>query len=188
MQMDFSQRAKAESVAIFFKSISTYAFLYLDFGLMAYSLAQIAYSLCLLFIFARVSDLRMEQFKVVPIRSKKGILSNYLTVEDEEDLNHFTRICLLKFFLSEGEKIMISYMSFAGSGINDEAAELALISNLISIVCRFIFHPLEEVGLNLFAKLEEVQSIDVLAKYLAGVLGIGVSAAVFAQMNAMEFL
>jgi oligosaccharide translocation protein RFT1 len=116
------------------------------------------------------------------------MLANYLSLEDEEDLNHFTRICLLKFFLSEGEKIMISYMALASSGISDEAAELALISNLISIVCRFIFHPLEEVGLNLFAKLEETQSTDVLAKYLAGVVGIGVSAAVFAEINAMEFL
>ena len=132
----------------------TYALLYLDMQLMAYALAQTFYSICLLFMFIRVSDLKLSQFQLLPIRPKKGMYQQYLTQEDEDDLKHFTRICLLKFFLSEGEKVMISYMSF-GQDISDEAAELALISNLISIVCRFIFHPLEEVGLNLFAKLEE---------------------------------
>ena len=36
-----------------------------------------------------------------------------------------------------------------------QAAELGLISNLISIVCRFIFQPQEEIAYNLFSKMKD---------------------------------
>ena len=39
LEMDFSKRAKAESVAIFFKSILTYGLIYQGMGLLAYALA-----------------------------------------------------------------------------------------------------------------------------------------------------
>jgi len=73
-----------------------------------------------------------------------------------------------------------------------------LISNLISIVCRFIFQPLEEIAFNLFSKLKENkakvdepksnQAIEILVQYMSGTLGIGVCAIIFSQGCAKEFV
>jgi len=52
---------------------------------------------------------------------------------------------MLKFLLTEGEKIVIFYFTNGqgqaenGGEAIREAAEFGLISSLISIVCRFIF-------------------------------------------------
>ena len=143
------------------------------------------------------------------------------------DLKEFSTICVLKFVLSEGEKVVISFLQ-VGAGQGSEAAamaiqaaELSLISNLISIVCRLLFNPLEDIALNLFSrfKLEESRPagsdahyeelaltdeervqlkkkavertndvLDMLAQYLAGVLGIGVAAVIFSQFCSQKFL
>ena len=114
-------------------------------------------------------------------------------------MNEFSRICALKFILTEGEKIVITYLTESNSsgGLAAQAAELSLISNLISIVCRFILHPMEEIALNFFGKfkitgkvdIEECKKvIDTLAMYLAGVLGVGVSAIMFSRFCSHQFL
>jgi len=79
--------------------------------------------------------------------------------EHAEDLWNFTQVCLIKFVLTEGEKIVIFY--FTNSSNKEEnqetirqAAEYGLVSNLISIVCRLVFAPLEEIAFNLFSKLK----------------------------------
>ena len=76
------------------------------------------------------------------------------------------------------------------------AAELGLVGNLISIVCRFIFHPQEEIAFNLFSKMKDQKTlknedekesekekpdeiIQTLVKYLSGMLGVGVCAIMF---------
>lgn len=48
MAMDFSTRAKAEGFAITVKGVATLAFLYFDLQLLAYGIAQIFYSVALL--------------------------------------------------------------------------------------------------------------------------------------------
>ena len=50
-EMDFSKRAKSESVAIFFKTVLTYGLVYKGMGLLAYALAQITYSLILFLMY-----------------------------------------------------------------------------------------------------------------------------------------
>jgi hypothetical protein len=72
------------------------------------------------------------------------------------DLLDFSKVCFLKFIVSEGEKIMIFYfVSHENTPETvQQAAELGLISNLISIVCRFVFQPLEEIAYNRFSKLK----------------------------------
>ena len=72
-----------------------------------------------------------------------------------DDLWNFSKVCVLKFVVSEGEKIVIFYFTANDSSSVQEAAELGLISNLVSIVVRFIFQPLEEIAYNLFSKLKE---------------------------------
>lgn len=93
-------------------------------------------------------------------------LSTYVIDEHLVDLKEFSSICLLKFVLSEGEKVVISFLQARNAGGAEaaamavQAAELSLISNLISIVCRLLFQPLEDIGLNLFSqfKLEEART------------------------------
>lgn len=78
----------------------------------------------------------------------------------------------------------------AGTDLLKEAAEFGLISNLISIVCRFIFQPMEEIAYNLFSKLpkknekliQDPPSEDannILVQYLSIMMGIGISAIMF---------
>lgn len=51
MEMDFSKRAKSESVAIFFKTVLTYLLVYKGLGLLAYALAQMGYSIVLFMMY-----------------------------------------------------------------------------------------------------------------------------------------
>ena len=112
-----------------------------------------------------------------------------------KDLWDFSKVCALKFIVSEGEKIMIFYLT----GNQDEtdpvtiqqAAELGLISNLISIICRFVFQPLEEIAYNMFSKFkgkESSDATDILVKNMAGMMGIGVSAIIFSQFCSNNFI
>lgn len=83
------------------------------------------------------------------------------------------------------------------------AAEFGLISNLISLVCRFIFRPIEEISFNLFAKFKQDEAdgdkkalkdkdrdeiVKILSQYLGGVMGIGISAIIFSQFCAYDFI
>lgn len=117
------------------------------------------------------------------------------------DLQNFTQVCLLKFILTEGEKIVIFYFTSRDnqdSSTLRQAAEFGLISNLISIICRFIFQPLEEIAFNLFSKLkdskpksdeaEKLHPIEILVQYMAAMLGIGICAIIFSQVCSHDFI
>lgn len=79
----------------------------------------------------------------------------------------------------------------AGADLLKQAAEFGLISNLISIVCRFIFQPMEEIAYNLFSKLPKKKGNEnlvdppsedannILVQYLSIMMGIGISAIMF---------
>jgi len=91
-----------------------------------------------------------------------------------------------------------------GKSLLHVAAEFGLISNLISLVCRFIFRPIEEISYNLFAKFKQEETSDgvkkqlkekdrdeivkILSQYLGGVMGIGISAIIFSQFCAEDFI
>ena len=134
------------------------------------------------------------------------------------DLYNFARICVLKFVVTEGEKLMIFYFT-ANKDAKDprmmqEAAELGLVANLISIVCRFIFQPLEEIAFNVFSKLQRSEApkepssakeskdgvdesepdskpdeaVRILVQYMAAMLGIGACAIMFSQVCSEQFI
>ena len=90
-----------------------------------------------------------------------------------------------------------------GKALLHVAAEFGLISNLISLVCRFIFRPIEEISYNLFAKFKQEEAdgdnkalkekdrdeiVKILSQYLGGVMGIGISAIIFSQFCAFDFI
>ena len=92
---------------------------------------------------------------------------------------------MIFYFTSDADKSSVETIQ--------QAAELGLISNLLSIVCRFIFQPLEEIAFNLFSKLkgqenQEEQAVDILVQYLAGMCGIGVCGIIFSQVCSYEFI
>ena len=159
--MDFSVRAKSEGVAIFFKSVLVYLLVWQGMGLLAYAIAQLVYSLILLSIYAIQSGDVKQHFKLhnLPVKAGAQSLERYVLPQHQADLWNFTKVCVLKFIVSEGEKIMIFYFTRQQDNTDQtmiqQAAELGLISNLISIVCRFVFQPLEEIAYNMFSKLKE---------------------------------
>jgi oligosaccharide translocation protein RFT1 len=167
---------------------------------MAYAIAQLLYSLVLFIQYSRLAEGTMKEYFKFSKISEEEFPQSLFIKEHLSDMNEFSRICALKFILTEGEKIVITYLTAANSSgeLASQAAELSLISNLISIVCRFILHPLEEIALNLFAKFkmsdskvniqENQKVIETLTKYLAGVLGVGVSAIIFSRYCSGQFL
>jgi len=225
LDMDFTMRAKAEGAAIFIKSVLVYYLIREQLGLLAYALGEVTMNLVIFVIYFTVKKNKLGQqqnqsslaliysqyFQMRPIvteakRNKdKGsylsALGHFILPQHLQDLRQFTQLCFLKLILTEGEKIVISFSK--GDGVLQQAGEFGLISNLISIVCRFIFRPIEEITFNLFAKFkmddkqagterrdkkdsEEITRI--LVQYLAGVVGIGISAVVFSQFCSEDFI
>ena len=71
---------------------------------------------------------------------------------------YFFGIAVLKFFLSEGEKLVM--MVFNTSDV--VKGEFALVSNLGSIICRFLLLPIEEITYAVFSK--DISYRDTIAK------------------------
>mgnify|MGYP001110719995 CR=1 FL=1 len=79
-------------------------------------------------------------------------------------LREFTMSSLFKFILTEGEKlIMVGTSSFSVS----EQAEYSLVSNLIGLVCKYIFQPAEESAFMFFSAQDKKEvEVDTLRRYL----------------------
>jgi hypothetical protein len=67
-----------------------------------------------------------------PVSKKKKLVLE----EHKKDLTEFSYVCIVKFVLTEGEKLIISTMQSFDPII---LAEFGLIQNLFSIASRFIF-------------------------------------------------
>lgn len=101
-------------------------------------------------------------------------------------LADFSKSCLLKFFLTEGEKlIMVTSNAFS----NDEQAEFSLVGNLIGLVCKYIFQPAEESAFMFFAASnKDFAEIDPLRKYLQVMTAIGTGGFIFAKTCGRQFI
>lgn len=72
-------------------------------------------------------------------------------------------------------------------------AEFGLVSNLISIVCRFVFQPIEEIAFNMFSKYKKEDStlkhpLYILAKISQFLCFIGLGMIVFGTFFARIFI
>jgi len=92
-------------------------------------------------------------------------------------VNDFSKSCVLKFLLTEGEKFVIIWFA-----ILDQSAEYSLVTTLIGLVCRFIFAPIEEACFLKFSASKN-PALDQLVQWLAGVMGIASCAWVFSILN-----
>ena len=99
-------------------------------------------------------------------------------------MTDFSKSTILKFFLTEGEKlIIVALLSFE----SDVSAEFSLVQSLIGLVCRFIFQPAEEAAYLVFAA-DPNPDLNSLRKWLSAMLAIGTCAAMFAVVSGSKFL
>jgi hypothetical protein len=87
-------------------------------------------------------------FLVHFIKSKKVMINLQITEEDKSLLKTYTFIGIFKFFLSEGEKIFLTYMAYSSI----DRGVFALVSNLSGIVPRIFYAPVEQVTYIVFTK------------------------------------
>ena len=71
-----------------------------------------------------------------------------ISKEDQALTVTYIGIAIVKFFLTEGEKIFLTWMSFS----NTEKGVFSLVSNLCGIICRMFFLPIEEISHLVFVK------------------------------------
>ena len=84
----------AEGCAMLFQSIATYILLVYDFGLLAYALSQLVYSITLFPVY--IFSIR------VPLRG-----GNAPSDEQKALVGEYSWSCGLKFVLTQGEKIFL---------------------------------------------------------------------------------
>lgn len=116
------------------KCIVTY--LLVNYGILAFPLGQLVYAVVLLAVYAvKCPEWPFDQeFRVA--------------AEVQKATKAYLGLGLLKFFLSEGEKLIMTLLRVG----EVELGVYALVSNLGSIVCRTVFFPIEEVVFTLFSK------------------------------------
>lgn len=132
LKMEFQMRAKAESVSIFVKSVLIYYLIYKGLGLLGYALAQIAYGIVLVSMYSFINSgpksLISEYYTVKEVKTnfEKGDkwYDKYILKDHMKDLAQFSQLCVLKFVLTEGEKIVIFYFTAnanEGTGEKDKS-------------------------------------------------------------------
>mmetsp|Transcript_10669 Transcript_10669/g.20737 ORF Transcript_10669/g.20737 Transcript_10669/m.20737 type:complete len:317 (+) Transcript_10669:3514-4464(+) len=136
IDLDATPRIRAEAIGTILKCIVTYAAL--PFGLMAFALGLLVQSTSIMLCY---------------IYYRKGLPTFKLPIEGEvvQASLEMTGMVLLKFLLSEWEKIILMVLYTAQESV------FALVSNLGSVVCRILFSPIEvasrqEITHTLFTK------------------------------------
>lgn len=122
---DMSARMIAEGGSLFCKQILTYFLLRADFGLLSYSASWLIQSILL--------NLFYYWFQKKST-SKSVDESGDITESQKVLVREFSKSCVLKFFLSEGEKFVMIYMALL-----ETSAEYSLVAGLVGLICRFIF-------------------------------------------------
>ena len=104
--MDMSKRVTAEGISIFVKSVCMYLFITLfgdRMGLLAFALAQMVY--CIILLFSYAFSFRHDNIK--DIFTVKTLGDSMVLSEHKSDLKEFSLVCIVKFVLTEGQKIII---------------------------------------------------------------------------------
>jgi oligosaccharide translocation protein RFT1 len=117
--------------------VITYGLLRADFGLLSYSLSWLIQSLLLNLFYFWLSKENLH--------SKSE--DNLVNPIQKTLVYEFSKSCVMKFFLSEGEKFVMIYMALLGT-----SAEYSLVAGLVGLICRFVFQPIEETSFILFAQ------------------------------------
>lgn len=151
-----SVRVRAEGLGILSKTALTYLALLLDshlgeqdFTLVAFALGQVTYSLVIFIIYlVDMPDLRLLPVRLsqAPSQSLAVASGRYRLLANFFDLNAFylsmtmTLQSLVKHFLTEGDKFLVSYWS----PLRDQGG-YAIAVNYGSLIARVVFQPIEEI-------------------------------------------
>ncbi|KAI6109981.1 Rft protein-domain-containing protein [Pisolithus sp. B1] len=151
-----SVRVRAEGLAISSKAAVTYFALLLDsrlgeqkFTLVAFALGQLMYSSVIFIIYlADTPDPRLLPVRLSQASSRSSVVGSrgYRLLADFFDLNAFylsmtmTLQSLVKHFLTEGDKFLVSYWS----PLRDQGG-YAIAVNYGSLIARVVFQPTEEI-------------------------------------------
>jgi len=150
-ELRFNVRVKAEGTAVIAKTLVTFlvlAFASSRWALFAFAAGQAAYATALLAGFVRVYA---RDLNLIPQKVKVDLHGNTKEVYfDKELLNLSVAMSgqsLVKHFLTEGDKFLVSRLS----PLADQGG-YAIASNYGSLVARIIFQPIEETSRLFFSK------------------------------------
>ncbi|KAL0574209.1 Oligosaccharide translocation protein rft1 [Marasmius crinis-equi] len=193
-------RVRAEGVGITFKTIVTFIVLFYDYitrsehdlALLSFALGQLAYGACVFAIYA-------WSYNGFPrLRGTTGSswsLASYFDMEVLTLSMTMTSQSLVKHFLTEGDKFILSWFS----PLEDQGG-YAVAVNYGSLIARIIFQPIEETLRLYFSKtLSDVTSgkanteqkrsaLSDASRALIGLLHIQVSASLFVLCFGTQYL
>ncbi len=99
-------------------------------------------------------------------------------------LKHLTFNGIFRFILAEGEGLVISLTSTLSLA---QQGEYSLIANLCSMVCRFLYQPMEEMSYNYYSKGRGNQ-MKYFGSILKFILYLGVVLVAFSQVLSYQLL
>lgn len=152
-RMDLGAKIKAETSAIFFRSLVTFLLLvYSSFGILSFAIAQLVYSFAyLITLISHLSTFKLSE-NIVDEVKLKDFLPSYSSgsLVNQEVLSvaiAASTSTVFKHLLTEGDKIVLTLFSSSyNQGI------YALTNNYGSLVARMIFLPLEDSSRLMFSK------------------------------------
>lgn len=155
-QMQFSQRSLIESTALFVKSAVTFGGIVgakvegQHSQLLVYGTSQLSYAMALLFGYVFSNGLYSWP---LPHRCKNG---EWMSSEKIQLFSSFGKQSLLKFLLTEGDKLLLSSFVSAGSSA---MGVFAFVMNYGSLLARLLFQPVEETSRSLFASAKQTEDV-----------------------------
>ncbi|KAF9028163.1 Rft-1-domain-containing protein [Hymenopellis radicata] len=168
-------RLRAEGAAVIGKSILTFLVMFYDphkddprkhRALVAFALGQVFYSICVLVIYVYHFGIS----SLVPRFPKSNAKGKYPPFFDPQLLKlsaTVTSQSLVKHFLTEGDKFILSWFS----PLEDQGG-YAIALNYGSLVARILLQPLEETSRSLFSQLLSKNDLVTAATRLASLLAI----------------
>ncbi|PCH40303.1 Rft-1-domain-containing protein [Wolfiporia cocos MD-104 SS10] len=157
-ELRFDLRVRAEGIAVALKSVVTFMILWMgsvNWALPAFALGQAAYGVTLLatFMAAYRGNVTVWPKKVTTV-VHGNVMSQYFEPELLQLSAVMTSQSLIKHFLTEGDKFMVSRFS----PLADQGG-YAIASNYGSLVARIVFQPIEETCRVFFARLLAPSSV-----------------------------
>jgi oligosaccharide translocation protein RFT1 len=189
-KVEYEAKVFVEGTSLFLRGVILLIFLYFEFGVLAFGLAHFWYGFIMLLLYfykAYNLDLNKDKHSLYSIQKVKLEKDRvYFIDEHKTQLAQISLIGAFRFLLAEGENLVLNFttnLSMVQQG------EYSLISNLCSIICRFIFQPLEELSYNIFGKESLKQThIQYMSRMLRNLFFLGIVIISFSQNYAYAAL
>ena len=147
-QFSTASKISLECIASLLRSVLCAGLLSFNFGESAYGLSQLAYGICMFVGYEtiHVKRLKRDKGKTKPNEKSHSILN--LPKGIGPTVLHMGAECFLRMALNEGEKLTLMAVASHSS-----LALYHAVSHLVSIVCRIVLSPLEDLCFGVWSKL-----------------------------------